>query len=155
MRGGDLLAAGARVVLHREDEVAEGRWRVGINLKRPPVAVDGTARVAQVQPRIAKVGEDERIGGPQFERPPVSLDRLAGPAEFAQEIAQPDVAANQRRVEFHRALQMAKRLRQLPGLGQCGAKQQVGIGIVGRKLDTAPETRQRLGCFTSTAHCQS
>lgn len=117
-----------------------------MNLKRPPVAVDGTARGAQVQPRIAKVGEDERIGGPQFERPPVSLDRLAGP-EFAQEIARPDVAPNQRRGEFHRALQMAKRLRQLAGLGQRGAKQQVGIGIVGRKLDTAPKTSHHLGSF--------
>ena len=119
-----------------------------MNLKRPPVAVDGTSRGAQVQPRIAKVGEDERIGGPQFERPPVSLDRLAGP-EFAQEIARPDVAPNQRRGEFHRALQMAKRLRQLAGLGQRGAKQQVGIGIVGRKLDTAPKTSQN--CAPSSA----
>ena len=77
---------------------------------------------------------------------PESLDRLAGP-EFAQEIARPDVAPNQRRGEFHRALQMAKRLRQLAGLGQRGAKQQVGIGIVGRKLDTAPKTSHHLGSF--------
>ena len=88
-----------------------------MNLKRLPVALDRPARVAQVQPRVAEVGEDEWVAGPQLECPPVSLDRLAGPAEFAQEIAQPDVATNQRRVECHRALQMAKRLRRLPGLG--------------------------------------
>jgi hypothetical protein len=57
---------------------------------------------------------------------------------------------------------MAKRIRQLPGLGQRGAKQQVGIGIVGRNLDTAPKTSHHLGSLNvqvyltaHRSHCQS
>ena len=126
-----------------------------MNLKRLPVALDGPPRLDQVQPCVAKVREDERIGGPQLERPPVSLDRLAGPAEFAQEIAQTDVATNQRRGEFHRTLQIAKCLCGLPGLRQGGAKQQMAVSVIGRQFGTVSETRQRLGSFTPTAHCQS
>ena len=62
----DLLPADPGIVLQRKNQVAVRRRGIGINRERLPVAIDRPAGLPKVQPRVAEVGENERVSRTQL-----------------------------------------------------------------------------------------
>ena len=120
------------------------RRGVGKNRERLPVAIDRPAGLPQIQPRVAEVRENKRISRTQLQRATVRLNRLAGTTEGTQDVAQPNVPANQRRIQRDSLFQLAKRLGVATGVDQRLAKRQPCRGIIGAKVDATPKTGQRL-----------